>query len=238
MTDSFATAVGRFVERRSAQAGPYRLLPPAGLSEGGGPWPLVIFLHGAGERGDDNRLQLRYLPEYLASDDGRRRYPCYCLAVQCPADDLWVDVNWSDAAAIPPPVDSPAMRALRVIAADVVASEAVDPRRVYLTGISMGGFGAWHWATVEPELFAAAAPICGGGDPDRAPLLRDTPVWAVHGEQDDVVPVATTRRMIEKLRRHGGKPEYAELRGIGHDSWTPAYKPGFGLLDWMFEQRK
>jgi len=238
MTDPFSIAVDRFAECRSEQAGPYRLLPPAGVSAGHGPWPLVIFLHGAGERGNDNRLQLRYLPEYLAGDDGRRRYPCFCLAVQCPEADKWADVDWSHPSAPPAAADTPAMAALRAIAAEVVAAHPIDRGRIYLTGISMGGYGTWHWATAEPEWFAAVAPVCGGGDPARASVLKNTPLWAVHGELDEAVPVERSRQMIEAIRRAGGSPRYGELAGVGHHSWKPAYDPAFGLVDWMFEQRK
>ena len=237
MTDPFATAVERFAELRSTQAGSYRLLSPASPSERE-TWPLVIFLHGAGERGDDNRVQLRYLPEFLAGDEGRRRYPCFSLAVQCPSGDKWADVDWSHPSAPPAPTDTRAMQALRATTAEVLATHAVDRGRVVLTGISMGGYGTWHWATAEPGLFAAVAPVCGGGDPARAAALKNTPVWAVHGDQDDAVPVERSRRMIEAIRTAGGTPRYSELAGVGHHSWKPAYDPAFGLLDWLFEQRK
>jgi predicted peptidase len=138
----------------------------------------------------------------------------------------------------PAACDTRAMQTLREITAEVLATCAVDRRRVYLTGISMGGYGTWHWAAAEPGLFAAVAPVCGGGDPARAAALKNTPVWAVHGDQDDAVPVERSRRMIEAIRTAGGTPRYSELAGVGHHSWKPAYDPAFGLLDWMFEQRK
>jgi predicted peptidase len=102
----------------------------------------------------------------------------------------------------------------------------------------MGGFGTWHFAAAEPKRFAAVAPICGGGDPARAALLKDTPIWAVHGDRDEAVSVEHSRRMITAIKRAGGSPRYSELAGVGHHSWTPAYDPSFGLLNWMFEQRK
>jgi len=236
-TALFNTAVERFAERRSESGARYRLLSPPAPAERDA-WPLVIFLHGAGERGDDNRNQLRYLPELLAGDDARRRYACFCLAMQCPEGDKWVDVDWSHPSAPPSALDTQAMQALRTITAEVVASQPIDPGRIYLTGISMGGYGTWHWATAEPELFAAVAPICGGGDPNRAAALKNTPTWAVHGDQDDAVPYERSRHMIAAIERAGGLPLYSEPAGVGHHSWTPAYDPAFGLLDWMLQQRR
>jgi predicted peptidase len=247
MTDAFTTAVERFAERTSPTKGygiagdpvvRYRLLEPADRSTSAA-HPLVIFLHGAGERGGDNRLQLRYLPEYLASDEGRRRYPCFALVPQCPADDRWVDVDWSRPDSLPAATATRAMRSVRAIGSDLLAALPIDRSRIYLTGISMGGFGAWYLAeAIGAERFAAVAPICGGGNPSGAAVLKETPIWAVHGDRDEAVSVEHSRRMIEAIKQAGGAPRYTELAGVGHDSWTPAYDPAFGLLDWMFQQRK
>lgn len=102
----------------------------------------------------------------------------------------------------------------------------------------MGGFGCWQWAGSQPQMFAAVAPICGGGHIDDARNLMNLPIWAVHGALDDAVPVGQSRRMIEAIRAVGGEPKYTELADVGHDCWTPAYEPAFGLLDWMFAQRR
>ncbi|MBL9084710.1 MAG: hypothetical protein JNK76_23095, partial [Planctomycetales bacterium] len=104
--------------------------------------------------------------------------------------------------------------------------------------LSMGGFGAWWLAGKQPEAFAAVAPLCGGGDLADAPQFANLPTWAVHGLLDDVVSVETSRRMIQALRAFGATPRYTELPEVGHDCWTPAYEPSFGLLDWLFAQRR
>jgi predicted peptidase len=114
----------------------------------------------------------------------------------------------------------------------------VDARRLYLTGLSMGGYGAWDLGTRLAERWAAVAPICGGGDELYADRLAGVPVWAWHGDADDVVPAAKSRRMIEAIRGAGGQPKYTELANVGHDSWTPAYTDPEGVLPWMFAQRK
>ena len=113
----------------------------------------------------------------------------------------------------------------------------VDSRRVYVTGISMGGFGTWAMMAAEPDLLAAAVPVCGGGDPGWAPRIKAIPVWAFHGAEDTVVPAEYTRRMIRALRAAGADPKYTEYPGIGHDSWTPAYQEP-DLLDWLFSQKR
>jgi predicted peptidase len=101
----------------------------------------------------------------------------------------------------------------------------------------MGGFATWDAAARFPERFAAVVPICGGGDESAAERLAHVPIWAVHGNKDDVVRVGLTRKMIEAVRQAGGKPKYTELDGVGHDSWTPAYSDPEGVLPWMFQQR-
>lgn len=115
--------------------------------------------------------------------------------------------------------------------------EAVDPDRVSLTGISMGGFGAWDLAARIPERFAALVPICGGGDEATAVKRAGLPIWCFHGADDTVVVPERSRRMIAAVRAAGGRPRFSELAGVGHDSWTPAYRDP-AVLDWLFGQRR
>lgn len=241
-----AEAVVLFRERRASSRGfgiagdpavPYRLLTPGDVAADA-KYPLVIFLHGAGERGADNTSQLCYLPEVLTRPENRTRYPCFSLAVQCAADDKWVDIDWSRSDATPSPTATTAMRKLRTAMSAVISENPIDEDRLYLTGLSMGGFGAWWLAGKQPEAFAAVAPLCGGGDLADAPQFANLPTWAVHGLLDDVVSVETSRRMIQAIRASGATPSYTELPEVGHDCWTPAYEPSFGLLDWMFAQRR
>ncbi|MBN8627504.1 MAG: prolyl oligopeptidase family serine peptidase [Planctomycetes bacterium] len=241
-----AQAVLLFRERRAASRGfgivgdpavPYRLLSPGSVTADA-KYPLVVFLHGAGERGADNTSQLRYLPEVLARPENLTRYPCYALAMQCAAEDKWVDVDWNRSDATPSPTATTAMCKLRAAMSAVVSENSIDEDRLYLTGLSMGGFGAWWLAGKQPEAFAAVAPLCGGGDLADAPQFANLPTWAVHGLLDDVVSVETSRRMIQALRAFGATPRYTELPEVGHDCWTPAYEPSFGLLDWLFAQRR
>lgn len=224
-------------DERGSTTIPYRLMSPdPEPSEAS--YPLVVFLHGAGERGSDNRAPLKYLPEVLAREENRHRFRCYVAAPQCPAGATWH--TWPPKAQELQRLGPETLPAS--LTADLVREAAsrcaVDVRRVYLTGLSMGGFGAWYAAARDPGLFAALAPICGGGRLPDAGRLRTLPIWAVHGACDDVVPPDYGRNIIEAVRRAGGTPRYDELPGVGHDSWTPAYEPAFGLLDWLFAQTR
>lgn len=219
----------------------YRLLRPASVAgdgRDGHRYPLVLFLHGAGERGNDNLKQLKYLPTWLADPALRQRHPCFVLAPQCRMDERWVDVSWADATSTPQPTTptidlAAATKALE----ETLVREAIDPARIYLTGLSMGGYGTWDLAARMPDRFAAILPVCGGGDDRVAGRIAALPIWCFHGDADKAVPVDRSRTMIAAVKAAGGRPIYSELPGVGHDSWTPAYRDGF-VLDWLFSQRK
>ena len=215
----------------------YRLLVPRG-GRPGERFPLVLFLHGAGERGDDNLAQLQYLPAWLAQPRAREAFPCYVLAPQCRRERMWTDVDWSARESTPqraaPTTDlTAAIAALEA----TLTEEPVDADRVLLTGLSMGGYGTWDLAARMPDRFAAILPICGGGDEATAARIASLPVWCFHGDSDGAVPVERSRSMIAALRAAGGDPRYSELPGVGHDSWTPAYRDP-AVLEWLFGQRR
>jgi predicted peptidase len=215
----------------------YRLMRPAAVAAGVR-LPLVLFLHGAGECGVDNEKQLKYLPTWLAEEEPRRRHPCFVLAPQCREDERWVDVSWADDESTPQQPE-PTLDLAAAVAAldDVLARELVDPARIYLTGLSMGGYGTWDLAIRMPHRFAAILPVCGGGDERLAARAAPLPIWCVHGDADTAVPVRRSRDMVAAIAAAGGRPVYSELPGVGHDSWTSAYRDGF-VLDWLFSQRR
>ena len=167
--------------------------------------PLVVFLHGSGERGSDNRAQLKHFAGACASDEFQTKAPCYVLAMQCPKNETWMafarELKYGKEGKFASHREEPtrAMRALMQAIDEVVATKAVDPTRVYLTGLSMGGFGAFDLAARRPELFAAVVPICGGGDPATAASIARIPFFIVHGTDDTVVPVENSRRMREAI---------------------------------------
>lgn len=214
----------------------YRLLRPESV-EAGKKYPLVVFLHGAGERGTDNKNQLKYLPAQMADDKHRGAFPCFVLAPQCRPGKQWVNVPWGDKKSTPM-AKSPSHQlqvAINIIQ-QTLKSESVDLDRVYLTGLSMGGFGSWDLAARKPEWFAAVAPICGGGDENTAKLIAHLPIWAFHGSSDRVVWPVRAESMIKALTAAGGKPKYTAFPGVGHNSWSPAYKQEDGVIAWMFKQ--
>lgn len=237
----FESAAGRSITRAALQAytgrqitvpshgadGPasrvlrYRLMEPREDSPDE-TFPVLLFLHGAGERGDNNRQQLQGLPARMASRDWRERFPCFLIAPQCPRGESWTE-RLSD---------------LQTLLGQVLQDPRADRDRVYVTGLSMGGFGTWALAARYPDLFAAAAPICGGGDPTTAKRLVDLPIWAVHGAADDVVPVERSREMVDAVQVAGGDIRYTELPGVSHDSWTAAYADLDGIVAWLFRQER
>jgi poly(3-hydroxybutyrate) depolymerase len=201
----------------SSSPGPdYLVYLPAGYYNLPGYWPLILDLHGAGEvgRGID-RIRSRGLPGRI---EAGARLPFLVIAPQCPRQ------SWD-------------AQVLDALLEEVLAKYRVDAERVYLTGVSMGGYGAWALAAAHPERFAAIAPICGGGDPAWADRLRGVPTWAFHGADDTVVPHEESRRMVAALERAGGDVRLTTYPGIGHGAATPTYADR-RLYDWFLAHRR
>jgi len=180
--------------------------------EKGKRWPLMLFLHGAGERGDDLTLVEVHGPPKLIAKG--RDYPFIVVSPQCPTG-IW----WS-------------LDVLNALLDEIIASYAVDEDRVYVTGLSMGGFGTWGLAIERPERFAAIAPVCGGGDPWQADRLKGVPAWVFHGAKDGVVPPKKSEEMVEALKKVGGEVEFTLYPDAGHDSWTATYDNP-KLYEWL-----
>jgi lysophospholipase L1-like esterase/poly(3-hydroxybutyrate) depolymerase len=226
----------RIFTNASGQTIPYRLLTPKDY-DSSKKYPLVFFFHGAGERGTDNKAQLVHGTSLFAQADKREKFPCFVLAPQCPNNQQWVDMPWGTDSGVRPAQPSASMR-LALEALDAVLKEfSVDASRLYVTGLSMGGYATWDCMTRFPDRFAAGVPICGGGDEKTVTaMVAKVPVWAFHSDDDGVVKVKRTRNMIKAMRDAGGQPKYFEYFGLGHFSWGKAYgEPE--LLPWMFAQR-
>ena len=181
-------------------------------------WPLMIFLHGSGESGSDLAAVKVNGPPKLV--DANPDYPFILVSPQLPAGlEKWDNAR------------------LDALLDWVLKSLPVDPDRVVLTGLSLGGYGTWDWAAARPDRFAAIAPIAGVGDPGQACALKDLPTWAFHGDRDDVVPVEGSVAMVEATRACGGRPRLTIYPDTGHASWEPAYfDPALTL--WLIEQRR
>ncbi len=198
---------------------PYLLTLPDGYGKVDRQWPLILFLHGAGERGQDiDRIRTHGIPRIVLHQDD---FPFITVSPQCPENHWWPD--YRDAL-------------LGIL--DMVADQyQVDQSRVYLTGLSMGGYGKWYLAVEHPERFAAIAPICGGGIwaygfPARVCELKTMPVWNFHGALDDVVPISESEKLVEALEACGGDVQFTVYPDAEHDSWTETYNNP-ALYDWF-----
>lgn len=180
-------------------------------------FPLLIFLHGSGERGDSLDLVKMHGPPSFV--ENCPDFPFITVSPQCPKDQKW---NTED---------------LQAMLRQLKKKYHIDPERIYLTGLSMGGFGTWAWACSYPDQFAAIAPVCGGGDIQFAGALKSTPVWAFHGDVDPVVPVKRTIEMVEAVNAKGGSARMTIYPGVGHDSWVNAYNDQ-ELYKWLLEHSK
>lgn len=181
-------------------------------------WPLLLFLHGAGERGDDLELvKVHGPPKMIAQGED---FPFVVVSPQCP-EGVW----WS-------------IETLHALINDIVATHRIDTSRIYVTGLSMGGYGSWGLAYTYPDLFAAAVPICGGGEPEKAPLMKEIPTWVFHGAKDEAVPLERSQEMVDALEEAGGNVRFTIYPEAGHvGAWENAYGDR-ELWEWLVEQRK
>ena len=186
---------------------------------------LLLFLHGAGERGNESgeeiaKVKVHGPPRLLDNPETAKNFPCVTVSPQCKNGFAW----------------SPAQ--LMLLLDHIEKNYKIDKSRVYITGLSMGGFGTWMCLNESPKRFAAAAPICGGAKPDWAEKLTDVPIWAFHGDQDFVVTLDHTQKMVDALRKAGGKKIlFTVYAGVGHDSWTQTYNNQM-FYDWLFQQTR
>jgi len=207
---SFETIVTRLVGCR------YLLYLPQGYTSDK-TWPMLLFLHGAGERGDDLERVKRHGPPKLIAQG--RDFPFIIVSPQCP-DGQWWDIEM-----------------LGQLIDHVEADNAVDPDRIYVTGLSMGGFATWALALLYPRRFAAVATVCGGGETYRLEPIRHLPVWAFHGARDGVVPLRRSQEMADKLKALGGDVRLTVYPDAEHDSWTETYDNP-ELYEWFLQHRR
>lgn len=215
---------------------PYRLLRPKQL-EKGVDYPIVLFLHGAGERGTDNEKPLYHIAPLALNPTNRAKFPAYFLVPQCPKDKRWVEVDWSLSEHEQPKQPSWPLQMAFDLLDSLSETLQVDRSRIYLTGLSMGGFGTWDLIARDPDYFACAVPVCGGGDVATAQRIKDIPIWAFHGAKDRTVIPERSRDMINALIEAGGNPKYTEYINVYHTSWKPAYSDT-ALIHWIFDQKK
>ena len=198
------------LETEAAGAVPYLLYLPKeyGADGGGKQWPVMLFLHGRGESNGPLSTVKKWGPPRMAErgDD----LPYIIVSPQCPRSSRWTATEQQ--------------AGLLELLAHVGKTYATDEERIYLTGLSMGGFGSWKLAADHPEKFAAVAPVCGRGNPDDAEKLKGIPVWAFHGTEDNAVPFSGSADIVAAIKKAGGtKVKFTSLEGVGHNSWSAAY---------------
>lgn len=202
-------------------------------------YPLVIFLHGSGERGNDNEAQLKWGVTNFSSDENMQRYPAFVIAPQCPENSGWSNFTNREnkSSILQDPSPSKQMALLIGLIQELIQKLPVDTNRIYITGLSMGGFGTFDAIERYPDLFAAAVPVCGGGDVTKAASIKHIPIWIFHGAEDSVVDPAFSRSMVEALTKAGAHPGYTQYPEVGHFSWIEAYSDPL-MMEWLFRQHK
>ncbi|MBO9613428.1 MAG: dienelactone hydrolase family protein [Dyadobacter sp.] len=214
-----------FVDKSGDSLG-YRLLKPLDY-DSAKRYPLIVCLHHGGAHGRDNIRQLSADPApFLMEEGNRTRYPAFIFMPQCP-QGMGFSGAYGNAS-----VDSLVFRTIRQLQGRL----PIDNKRICVLGVSGGGYGSWHFISAHPEMFAAAVPICGGGEPKYAPKLVNVPIWAFHGARDKLAPVSHSRDMIAAIRKAGGNPKYTEYEFAGHGIWDNVRKEG--IMEWMFAQHK
>lgn len=191
-------------------------IPNGYEAEGEQRYPLVLFLHGAGERGSKLSVVKKHGPHKYIADN---RLPVIVVSPQCPAGQRW---------------DTQALLAL---VDKIEADFRVDGTRIYVTGLSMGGFGTWDLLRLAPKRFAAAVPICGGGSPKAVESFKDVPIWVFHGGKDVIVPAEQSQQMVDALKATGSPVKFTLYPNANHDSWTAAYGDS-ALYTWLLQKKR
>jgi len=231
----------KIFEKREYKKGgttlPYRIYVPFNYDPEKS-YPVFINLHGSGHRGNDNEKHLGFITS-LMKDKSLPLNDSIIIFPQCPEGNRWVDSDWGlgkyNLDNVP---ESNELKAVVDIISQLKQEFSVDEKRIYACGLSMGGYGVWNLLMRHPDLFAAGIAMCGGGDPTKAEIVKDIPVWAIHGAKDPTVPVAGSRDMVNAIRAAGGtKVKYTELPNNEHDVWSYTYS-NLEIFTWLFAQKK
>ena len=198
-------------------------------------YPLVIFLHGSGERGNDNEAQLKWGVANFATDQNMILHPAFVIAPQCPEKMSWSNFSRTDMKLQPTPTKP--MELLIGLIHQLIKTQRIDSNRIYITGLSMGGYGTYDAIQRYPNLFAAAVPVCGAGDASKASTIANLPIWIFHGADDPAVDPKYSLEMFQALTKAGARPGFTQYPEVGHFSWLHAYSDPL-MIEWLFRQHK
>lgn len=214
----------------------YRFAAPE-VIEPGKSYPLVLFLHGAGERGDDNEAQLKHGVTAILEGAKKLNQPIFLIAPQCPKERYWSPIDETVTKLTEADKPNALLEAVVALTEETSRTHPVDIKRFYVTGISMGGFATWDLLGRIPERIAAAIPVCGGGHVPLVEKYKEVPIWAFHGERDETVPTSATREIITALQKKNATPKVTYYPTAKHDSWTQTYKD-LEVIRWLLDQHK
>lgn len=217
----------------------YRLFTPQNIKSK--KLPLVLYLHGGGQRGYENRKQLDYAFYKFSSATNQKNHPSFVLAPQCSLNTNWI--NYTDKN-VPfghysqdSLTESVEIKLIIALVKEMVADYPIDESRIYTTGFSMGATAVWDIITRYPDLFAAALPMSGETDPTKASLITHLPIWAFHGADDEIVPWSINKNMVDEINKHGGNAKFTILKSIGHGCVHKTMNEK-GVLDWIYNQNR
>jgi len=201
-------------------------------------YPLVVFLHGSGERGNDNDAQLKWGVMNFASDQNLKLHPAFVIAPQCPSNQSWANISRGpNNQIVLQNTPSKSMQLVMELIEDVIKKFRVDTNRIYITGLSMGAYGSFDALERYPHLFAAAVPVCGSGDVSKAGSIAHIPLWMFGGADDPSVPPPLLYDMVNALLKAGAHPGFTQYPEVGHFSWIAAYSDEM-MMEWLFRQHK
>ena len=219
---------------------PYRLYIPENYNKLQ-KYPIILYLHDGGPKGNDNKSQINKVVEWLVKHPVQSEIGCFVMVPQCPRKTQWLNTTFKKAPFLNYNQDeipeSDAMKMIILEIRNLLKEFNIDKDRIYVTGYSMGGSGTWDIITRYPDFFAAAVPVTGVSDPSKAKLVAYMPIWAFHGQEDPISFVQNTRNMMAALKKYGSNCRFSELKDVGHGSWHQAYSNN-EMISWLFEQKK
>ena len=226
------------LKKRNGKILNYRIRKPSNIKRGE-KYPLLLFLHGAGGRGNDNRSQLFDANGIGAFSKNKvfSNYNSYIIIPQVPNDERWVSAQWNDNNHKMKKITQSMEMTFEAIDDLIKKNKSIDKKRIYIMGLSMGGWGTWDAIQRRPNFFAAAVPICGGGDINLANKISNIPIWVYHGDADDVISVERSREMVLEIKKHSNKIKYTEIKNRNHDSWIDVWNDK-EVWGWMYSQKR